>query len=205
MLFADFIHLFPLLQHRGRSGRVLESGNDVKDFGVRGLQDGLLKLIRIDACVVVGKRYAHGLRSAGTERVQGADKGRCFHQNRISFVAHDLAEQFNALLSARHHDGRVEIPADAPDFLLPLGNGFAQRRISVRHAVLQRGRGGRGKNIRRQAGQILHRERLRRRVPCRERNGLCVRRSLENLPNGGGLQIGNFIRKAIFHLEPRFF
>ena len=95
---------------------------------------------------VIPERDAHRTRPAGAEGIERAHKGRLLADNRIAFVAENLAGKLDCLLTARNNDSFVTegVPggarsADSEDFPLAFGDCTPERLVAFGYAVLQGG------------------------------------------------------------------
>ena len=149
---------------------------------------------------------AHGVVAAGAEGVETADEGGILADDGVPLVAEDLGGQLDALVTARDDDGGiVEAVAlgnrltDAPDGLLPLGHGAAERLVAVGSAVLEGGGGIVCKNISGKASEIRHGEGLGGGVACGQGDGVGILGGFQNFTDRGGLEAGDLIGKLIGH------
>ena len=204
VLLADLVDGAALLKGGGDTRGILEGGDDVEELGVGGSLDGLLQGGHVHAVLLDG--HAHGVVAAGAEGVQTADEGGILADDGVTLVAEYLGGQLDALITARDDDGGVvEAIAvgyrltDAPDRLLTLCNGAAERLIAVGGTVLEGGCGVILENISGETGQVGHGEGFGGGVAGGQSDGVGILGRLEDFSDRRWLEGGDLVREGVIH------
>lgn len=183
---GDSVKSLALFKGGGYSRGILEGGNEVNELDVRGFAKELFKRVRIGTVAFEGK--TDGVRAAGAESVQTADKGGVLADDVVAFVAERLAGKLDPLLTAGDYHGVVHLGVDAELFF---NRATTSSRSGIYPSVMLYWRAVVDSFSKMSGGdfrKLLHREGEGRGVSGGKADNGGIGEAFENLADRGGLE-----------------